>query len=212
MDVIDTNKFYKRDNYLWSIIRATPFAGFYYTLINCIIYTNFNNVYFFIVYCIAQFINYICKYLFRFIYNYFNINNIFLLGTGNRPNNCTNCGLFLRINNNSKPKSYGMPSGHSQLAWFFSIYSILTILEYNGIDIFNTNTYNINVIYFFQNISIKILFFIILAIIVSYSRIYVDKCHTLNQVIVGGIIGILLALIMFYLKNIIFEQYKKKYT
>ena len=47
-----------------------------------------------------------------------------ILGKGERPQEAKDCGC---IANNKKPTSYGMPSGHSHTAAFFSVYSIFFI-------------------------------------------------------------------------------------
>ena len=91
---------------------------------------------------------------------------------GKRPIGAKNCGFFYK-SNNSLSKSYGMPSGHSQNAAFFSTYTILNILD--------------------SNISKRIKLFsitlsICLPIGIMYSRVYLN-CHTVQQVIIGGIIS-----------------------
>ena len=79
---------------------------------------------------------------------------------------------------------YGNPSGHSQFAWFFSTFWILYIL--------NTNTFPNTV----SNI-LSIICLILIAMIVSFSRVYI-KCHTKDQIITGGIIGCVIGVISFY--------------
>jgi len=96
-----------------------------------------------------------------------------ILGYGIRPN-MKDCGLF---RNNTLSKSYGMPSGHSQIICLFITYWILEILKEDG----------------FQTFQIIIL--IIIALVVMYSRVYWAKCHTIAQVLVGGIIGISLGIL-----------------
>ena len=73
--------------------------------------------------------------------------------------------------------SYGMPSGHSQLATLFSTYIIL-------------RSYYNSSLSQFQKISIYALM-IFLGIYVIYSRIK-ENWHTIQQTVVGGTIGILL--------------------
>jgi len=95
-----------------------------------------------------------------------------VLGYGTRPNT-KNCGLFC---NEKDSKSYGMPSGHAQIICFFVTYWILEIIQ-------TKNRKRINKLF-----SIGIL--LTLALLVMYSRVYWSKCHTIQQVIMGGVIGI----------------------
>ena len=88
-----------------------------------------------------------------------------------------------------------MPSGHSQLAVFYSFYSILYL---NDIPIE-------------QDMKIAfIIIFIVLAAWIMYSRIYL-KCHTYQQVITGGILGLIFGFIAYNLKTDILNTiyYKK---
>jgi membrane-associated phospholipid phosphatase len=36
---------------------------------------------------------------------------------------------------------------------------------------------------------------------VSYSRVYIDGCHTIQQVIVGGLLGVLIGFLIYYYEN-----------
>ena len=108
-----------------------------------------------------------------------------IIGSGNRPVGAKYCSLFLTCKGDGKPSagSYGMPSGHSQNATFFSTYVILNLLNNpfsNSIKIYGT------------------ILFISLATGVMYSRVYL-KCHTVQQVIAGGLIGSILGAV--YFKN-----------
>ena len=108
---------------------------------------------------------------------------------GVRPKGAKNCCLFLPCKKKYQkyPKSYGMPSGHSQSIAFFSTLCILTLIN-------SKNKYIIKII------GIFILSFCILFIM--YSRIIL-KCHTVNQTILGSFIGFILAYYLYKKKNII---------
>ena len=97
--------------------------------------------------------------------------NFPIIGIGKRPHGAKNCGL---IHSNNLSKSYGMPSGHAQYASLLS--TILSLKLYYS-------NYNKNVKVF------GLLGFILLACLVAHSRIIL-RCHTLQQTIVGGLIGI----------------------
>lgn len=98
--------------------------------------------------------------------------NFPLFGTGKRPIGNNNCGLG--IFNHNLRRGYGMPSGHTQYAGVLS--AILSRKLYYS-------KYN-NFIKVFG-----ILGLFLLVISVAYSRILL-KCHTIQQTVVGGLIGI----------------------
>ena len=79
---------------------------------------------------------------------------------------------------------YGNPSGHSQFAWFFATFWILYIAYSNT---FNNNTSNV----------LSYISLLLIAIIVSSSRIYL-RCHNITQVILGGSIGVMVGIVAFY--------------
>jgi len=145
--------------------RAYPLIIPFYSFLSGILNNNRKDLAFAIILIAADMLNHFIK------------NNIFrpimkdksfpILGFGVRPQN-KNCGLFI---NNKISNSYGMPSGHSQIAWLFTTYSILNLQNH-------------------KYKSMKILLLIILASMTSYSRVYWSNCHTIQQVLVGGLIGI----------------------
>ena len=110
-----------------------------------------------------------------------------LLGKGTRPKGASHCGIW-KDPPGYKTKSYGMPSGHSQGATGFATYIILDNLS-KGKNILDIT----NVIVAF------------LALFIPYSRIYLN-CHTPQQIIIGGIIGIIMATGAWYLKPTILEM------
>ncbi|GAA5813014.1 hypothetical protein MFLAVUS_006480 [Mucor flavus] len=78
---------------------------------------------------------------------------------------------------------YGMPSSHSQFIWYFAVYGSLYLLKFIQLD------HDIwKVLTIFAMFS--------LAILVSVSRIYLGY-HTLNQVIIGSLVGIFFGLIWY---------------
>ena len=82
-----------------------------------------------------------------------------IIGIGKRPEQSKNCDMF--IDN----KSYGMPSGHAQAISFFLVHELLS----------NKNKY-------------YKLILTIVSIYMIYSRVKV-KCHTVQQVLIGSLIG-----------------------
>ena len=114
-----------------------------------------------------------------------------ILGSGARPQGAKDCGLFVGCKDPlSKKESYGMPSGHSQNVMLFSTYAILTLMKGDHTDTMKKIGY---------------VFFSSLAVGIMYSRVYL-KCHTVQQVIVGGLLGLILGYIYFHKK----DEIKKK--
>jgi membrane-associated phospholipid phosphatase len=153
--------------------RAYPLIIIFHTFLNGILHNNSDEFHFGIFLLISDVFNHFIKsFLFKPL-----IGNkkIPLLGFGTRPQNM-NCGLFI---DNKEINSYGLPSGHSQIAWLFTTYRILNLEEKN-----------------FRPISLLL---IGLATLISYSRVRWAKCHTIQQVILGAGFGIILGII--YNKN-----------
>jgi len=102
-----------------------------------------------------------------------------LIGTGKRPIDAVSCGFFIpRKNFKNLKNSYGMPSGHSQT---FAFITTLIYLYLNKKQ--DKNNY-------------KYIFLIIFTLLAMFMRVYVEKCHTIQQTIAGSVIGIILAIIL----------------
>lgn len=107
-----------------------------------------------------------------------------ILGIGKRPKGAKDTGCFL-TKNNEVSNTYGMPSGHATSAWFFSMYAINVML--------NSSMNQIPKI-------LGIFLFISLGIGIMYSRVKF-RCHTIQQVILGGIFGSILGKLYYDNKN-----------
>jgi membrane-associated phospholipid phosphatase len=94
-----------------------------------------------------------------------------------------------------------MPSGHSQNAWFLFGFMLLYLIN-NYKNGKNDTTSQI-----WLGISISVLF--IITITVSISRVYIN-CHTIQQVIIGGMIGLILGSLAYLLTKYIVEKEIKK--
>jgi membrane-associated phospholipid phosphatase len=86
-------------------------------------------------------------------------------------------------------RTFGMPSGHSQTAWY------LAGFIYTYLYIHSAITTKIKSNWKLIHITASITIVTIFATLVSYSRVYIDKVHTIQQVIIGGIIGLVTGLI-----------------
>jgi membrane-associated phospholipid phosphatase len=137
-----------------------------------------------------------------------------------RPQNAENCNTFntggiigplttydelkKSTNNFQTPWNHtygrpGMPSGHTTL---ITMYFILHLLNVMYVHLIKKKIVNV------RSLTLLIVLFFCFATI-GYSRIYL-KCHTLDQVTAGYIVGIMLGVICFYVscllqKNISFN-------
>lgn len=210
-----------RDRLLWNVIRASPILYPLIFLFNILIEKNNLYLYLFVTYIINLVFNGFLKVIiFKPLYNLLNVDSLPIIGIGRRPKNAIYCSNFITINNN-KALSFGMPSGHSQCAWFVTTFLILLIWDDNDTNTTNNandnnsdndndsdndknkhNKYNkylnhIRNIGNIGNIDDNTKKYIISAVLIgvstliSYSRVYVEGCHTIQQVIIGGLIGII---------------------
>jgi len=178
---------------VWSFIRASPYMNLYFTGILFFLKQDFASFYFAIVTILVAMSNSVLKQIFRSIYSLLGINEAPILGKGGRPKGATNCGAFLKFPD-TESNTFGMPSGHSQSIWFFVSYIILSMYDKHN-TLFNTKHLNDKVKF------VSIFCLIFFAFLTSYSRVVIDKCHTIQQVIVGAIIGIIMAYVAFILKD-----------
>ena len=163
------------------------FARFYpaATLIYALI---INDIYLFIFLILSNMANGVLKY--KIAKPIMKDKKYPILGKGSRPKGAANCGIW-KDRPGHKTTSYGMPSGHSQEAWGFATYMILTNMSY-GYDLFDI-----------RNVILSGL-----AVFIMYSRVYLN-CHTVQQVIIGGLIGILFGSVGFTLKAPIVKRLTK---
>lgn len=166
MSLLDT---IMKNNYIDGFLRAYPILIIFYIVTNFLLHMNYINYFFLIFVFFNVLVN---KFLKSIVFKSIMGNNYFpIIGIGKRPDNAMNCGLF---KNNKKSTTYGMPSGHSQHAMAFPTFILLNKLT--------------------NNIHIILLFYLI-GFVVMYSRVYF-KCHTVQQVLLGGIVGCLNAYVI----------------
>jgi membrane-associated phospholipid phosphatase len=138
--------------------------------------------------------------------------DIFLLGLGYRPTGARSCSLHL---DGELSTSFGMPSGHSQMIWMIGTYLLSKIISKLVNDLNNRNemtTRNkmtiIEKIIMYGWIAISIFSILAIMIYVSYSRVYIEGCHTLEQIIVGAIIGGIIGFLGYYFEERIIKAIK----
>lgn len=189
----------------FQFIRCSELVLFYVQLFNCIIsyYESERQKSFFLVLGIifGSYLNqFIKNYIARPLFGYFN-DYIPFMGQGSRPEGAKDCGYFTQCPNKIA-SSFGFPSGHSQFAGLYSGFMIT--------DIYYSN--NLSIRYFISNFKllpfnkkIDVILYLGYLLIMMYSRVFVQGCHTIFQTIYGASIGWALGLVFHYL----FRNYLK---
>lgn len=187
-----------RQNILPTMARTSPVVFAIMLLKLCIVQPSFNTFYVFIMYFIVMFSNFLLKYLlFKPLYNLFSTSKIRFLGLGYRPTGASSCQFIL---DKKLSTSFGMPSGHSQLAWAVSTYILCKLMRSMLNNEYDDKSELIkvrNYIWF----CISFIFIISFSLYISYSRVYIEGCHTVQQVIVGALFGIGFGFIIYYFED-----------
>lgn len=188
-----------RNQLIPTLSRTSPVLVMLFALINCILNPTYNSFYFLIIISALFPLNWMIKHLIvKPIYNLLKVQSLPLLGIGKRPAGATSCTFIL---DDIPSTSYGMPSGHSQIIWTFGIYIICKI-----IDKWHKTTTNQDTTTQMQGLGYiwvisSILFILSIMVYVSYSRVYIEGCHTIQQVVVGGMLGVLIGFLIYYYEN-----------
>ena len=160
-----------------NFFRGFGFFTILFALLYGIIFTSYPSLLLAIFLIINLTMNTFFKNLFKIIMG---DKNFPLFGKGSRPLRSKSCGYFIPRNKKFTYKTYGMPSGHSQM--FAFITTLIALHLYNK---------DKDVI-----INYKYLILIVLTILAMYMRVYVEKCHTIQQTVVGSLFGVILAVIL----------------
>uniref|UniRef100_A0A2P2I2I9 Dolichyldiphosphatase n=2 Tax=Hirondellea gigas TaxID=1518452 RepID=A0A2P2I2I9_9CRUS len=126
----------------------------------------------------------------------------FLVGNGL----CEGINLILKnIVKESRPMvrayqytDYGMPSSHSQMAWFFAAYTILFVL-------FRLHHNRDSVFEMLWKVS-TLLSVVVMAALVMYSRVYL-LYHSWAQVLVGAVLGVVLGVSWFAVVHLLLSPF-----
>ena len=198
-------KLIKRSKLLPVLARISPIIYIILGLINCIVNPTYNAFYIFIIILALFPINWVIKHLIVLpLYNVLGKTTIPIIGLGKRPQGATSCNIILELDNKIAT-SFGMPSGHSQMAWTLGTYLICRIInnwynkENNKEKEGKNKTESTVLGYIWLILSVLIILTII--IYISYSRVYIDGCHTIQQVIIGGLLGAGSGVLIWYYEN-----------
>jgi len=194
----------KRNELKPILARTSQVIFFILILINCIMNPSYNSFYLFVSFCLILISNWVIKHLFvKQLYNYFDKTSLPILGIGHRPNKASGCFF---VNDGIIANDYGMPSCHSQIAWAIATYIICKIIKQKYKQYNNNN--KIVTVFDYSWSLLSCIIVLVVALYISYSRVYIEGCHTIQQVSVGGILGIVSGFIIYYFEdNIINLKY-----
>ncbi len=172
---------------IYSILFGLLGTNLYLIILGCLLYSN-------------AIFNKILKQIFKQIYEKLKLDTLPFIGKGARPKGALNCSPMPTLKSYTRvSKSFGMPSGHSQTVWFLFGFGLLYLIKQ-----FKNNRLpqSLNTILF----SVTILLFLGISIYISTSRI-LNGCHTIQQVILGGLIGFVSGCIGFLLTDYIITKF-----
>lgn len=194
-----------------TLARTSPIICPILLFMNCIIYPSFNSFYIFIMYMIVILLNCFEKVIiFKPLYNLLGKITLPIIGRGLRPEGAKSCLFTL---DNKDANSFGMPSGHSQLAWTLAVYFICKIIfnfiNKNKIKKINIDKKDIDkkdidktvIAFDYIWIILSCILLILFAGYLSYCRVYIEYCHTIQQVIIGAILGMCGGFIIYYFED-----------
>jgi len=192
-----------RKELLPTLARTSPVVFPIILLFNCILSPSFESFYMFIMYFLVMLSNFFAKLVvFKPIYKLFGKPKLPFLGLGSRPDGAKSCKFTL---DDKIALSFGMPSGHSQLAWTVAIYFLFKIIykfKNDKDDKDKDKTDNkATIIMKYIWLCLSCILLIGIATYISYSRVYIEGCHTIQQVIVGGILGFLGGFLLYYFED-----------
>jgi membrane-associated phospholipid phosphatase len=113
---------------------------------------------------------------------------------------CTGCGIY---QSNGISNTWGMPSGHAQITSLSATYWIMYVwlLYKNEKEPENKSRLKTKAI-------ISTIIMVLIVIIVCVQRVY-SGCHTVLQVIVGSVIGVILGVFGYYISTKVIKTVPK---
>ena len=205
---------FNREHPFISVFRSFPDSIKIVFYLNYVANPSSKNLFLMLLFFTGTLTTFTLKKFIKFIYTFFKVKKLPILGIGHRPPGASSCSTQLTIGNKLS-KTFGMPSGHSQMAWIFTSFFIFKIWKlFDDENDENDNDENENddkkkpYLPFYQNyndkgkVAIKViqtLLLLLFAGFMSYTRVFIEKCHTIQQVIFGAITGILIGLLGSYL-------------
>ncbi len=174
---------YFNKEFFFQFVKASELIMVYINIFIALIYGKRQSIFLSIIIILNSYLNNFLKHWISV--PLFNSNNDYLpiFGQGSRPLNANDCGYFK--NCPAKPaSSFGFPSGHSQFAGLQSGFLIK--------DIIHRNTKDGKFRSLKKKDKFSVLLLLLFVPIMMFARVYVEKCHTIEQTIFGALIGLFL--------------------
>jgi membrane-associated phospholipid phosphatase len=194
----------KRLQTIPTLARTSPVSLTLIMILYAMMKPSFNSFYLAALVLITSAFNAFLKYaIMKPLYKWSGGNDLFLLGSGSRPSGAMSCQFAI---DGKRATSFGMPSGHSQIAWTIGTYLICQLVNRfieNVNQNLNENSNDTKAKIILDNIWIFISIGLILAVMIYiiYSRVHIEGCHTIQQVSLGSIVGAVLGFLAFYFEN-----------
>lgn len=190
---------YFNSDLFFNFIKASELVLVYINLFIAIIYRKKESFFLSTLIIINSSINYFLKHIVAVpIFEKFN-DYIPIFGQGSRPVGAADCGYF-----NNCPKkistSFGFPSGHSQFAGLNSGFLIKDIIYKNTKD---GKFSSLN-----KKDKLSVIILLLFVPIMMYARVYLEKCHTIEQTVFGALIGLIIG----YKSHDLYLYINKKYN
>ena len=190
---------YFNSNLFFQFIKASELIMVYVNLFIALIYGKRESLFLSVIIILSSSLNYFLKQVIAVPIFAANNDNLPILGQGSRPINATDCGYFTNCPN--KPAtSFGFPSGHSQFAGIHTGFLIKDIIHRNTKDGKFSSLDNKD--------KLSIFMLSLLVPIMMFARVYIEKCHTIQQTIFGALIGLVLG----YKSHDLYLYINKKYN
>ena len=183
----------------YQFVKSSELVMVYINLFISIIFGESKSFFLVFMIILSSYFNYFLKHTISVpLFDKFNdIMPIF--GQGSRPIGASDCGYFK--NCPAKPsKSFGFPSGHSQFAGIHSGFLIKDILHRKTKDGKFTSLSSKD--------QFSVIFLLLLVLTMMFARVYIEKCHTIEQTIFGASIGLFLG----YKSHDLYLYINKKYN
>ena len=135
MNITITNS--QRLKTLPTLARTSPVSLTLIMILYAMMLPGFNSFYLVILVLLTNGFNAFLKYaVMKPLYKWSGGNDLFLLGSGSRPSGAMSCHFAI---DGKKATSFGMPSGHSQIAWTIGTYLMCRLIN-RFIDNVNQNS------------------------------------------------------------------------